>query len=452
MPSTSTIAPPSVAESLASIERLNPRLAAFVRVFADAATAAGRLSEERHRAGRARSALDGVTMGVKDIISTIEGPTTAQSRALPAEWGRRIGDATVVSRLRSAGAVIVGKTSTMEFACGTPGDLPDYDVPENPWALGRWPGGSSSGTAIAVASGMVSAGLGTDTAGSIRIPAAYCGVTGLKPTVGRVPTHGCVPYGASLDCIGPIARSAEECGMILAILLAEDQPAEPPPYAAPSPGTADLTGVTIGVDDLSRFGNQDPAVTAAFGAATQVLSDLGADLRQVELPLYEEISAVCGLLVGVEAFDSHRENLARAWDGYGASTRLLLASGALLGAPDYRRLQRVRRHGQQRIADAFTTVDAILTPTVSSGAFPHDEMGARLAERAWTTLYTMYWNVLGNPALSVPMGFDGEGLPLGLQIAGRPFEEDRLVAIGAAFQQRTTWHTAVPAMDGGTHV
>src|SRR5882757_9881193 len=208
-------------------------------------------------AGVDRGPLQGIPFGVKDILAMAEGPTTAQSDVLDPAWGAGR-DAPVVARLKAAGAVLTGKTSTMEFAIGMPDGSKDFPVPRNPWNPATWPGGSSSGTGAGVAAGMFYAGLGTDTGGSIRIPAAFCGITGLMPTFGRVPKSGCVPLGYSLDHIGPMARSAEDCALMLQAMVGHDASdvtsldVPVPDYLAAL--TGDLTGVRIGVDRLSRIG------------------------------------------------------------------------------------------------------------------------------------------------------------------------------------------------------
>jgi aspartyl-tRNA(Asn)/glutamyl-tRNA(Gln) amidotransferase subunit A len=358
-----------------------------------------------------------------------------------------------VSRLRAAGAVITGKLVTMEFAIGVADATKPFPIPKNPWNLDHWPGGSSSGTGNGVAAGLFYAGIGTDTGGSIRIPAAFCGTSGLMATFGRVPKSGCAPLGYSLDHIGPLARSARDCAEFLQVIAGyhpSDESCVDRPVDDYVIGlTGDLTGMRIGVERANHFPEQaDPAAVATFEAAVAQLAALGAELVEVELPYYAETMAVQMLTMTSEALAYHRNDFQQRWDDYFDSTRLFVSIGALSSSADFVQAQRVRRLVQERLAAVFTDVDAIVGPTAVVGAPPLEAMkiGEMLASRTsmMRTMFTGYWDVVGNPALVVPMGFTADGLPLSLQIAGRPFDEAGILKIGDAYQTATNWHLAVP--------
>ncbi|HEX4431811.1 MAG TPA: amidase [Frankiaceae bacterium] len=401
-------------------------------------------------AGIDKGPLQGIPLGIKDIITTAEGPSTAQSLVLDPQWGLDIGDAVVVSRLRDAGALIMGKLTTMEFAIGMPDFDRPFPIPRNPWNLDYWPGGSSSGSGSAVATGMVLGALGTDTGGSIRIPAAFCGVSGLMPTFGRVPKSGCAPLGYSLDHIGPLTRSARDAALILAAISGVDA-GDPGSADVPVPDfltglTGDLTGLRIGVQRLEQFAaEEDPAMAAVFADAVDVLAAAGADVVEVQLPLYSEMTSAAFLLFAAEALAYHMPDMQSRWADYAPGTRKMIGMGFGLSAADYVQAQRARRVGQKALAHLFTKVDLVVTPTTSTVAPRMDHIASMMAE-GLTSIHTPYWDTTGNPAMSIPMGFGDAGMPLALQIAARPFDEAMTLRVADAFQQRTTWHQRKPVL------
>lgn len=422
-----------VTEMIESADKVDADLGVYVSRFNETALTAARHADEAARNGTPLGALHGLPLGVKDLIATEEAPTTAQSRALEPDWW--VGDAPAVNRLRTAGAIILGKTSTMEFAYGipSPADRP-FPFPANPWDHTRWAGGSSSGTGAGTAAGLMLGGLGTDTAGSIRVPAAMCGVTGFKPTYGLVPTEGVVPVGFTADYVGPLAHTAEGCARLFAILADR-------PFRTDRPS---LRGVRIGVDRLAttRAGG-DTAVDSLLDAAVGVLTSLGAQVVDTALPLYEEVTDSVFMTTECEAFAYHRPRLAARWADYGPSVRLGLARGSYYSAADYIQAQRVRRHGQHLLARLFDDVDFMVSPTASLVAPRLDEIDKCMAN--WKDLvHTTYWDGVGNPVLSVPMGFSTQQLPLGMQIAGRPCEDESVLLAGMAFQEATDWHRRSP--------
>ncbi|MGW6459036.1 amidase [Streptomyces sp. NPDC055078] len=444
----------AVRSCVAAADAHDARLGMFHSRFTDTALEAAAAADRVTARGGTTGPLHGLPLGIKDLLTTREGPTTAGSMVPDPVSGS--GDAVAVARLRDAGAVILGKLHTAEYAIGTPDPGKPLPVPRNPWDPRHWAGGSSSGSASAVASGAVLGALGTDTGGSIRIPAAFCGITGLKPTFGRVPKSGCVPLAYSLDHVGPMAPSARDCAVLLGA-LAGHHPGDPASLDVPVADwtaalTGDLSGVRIGVDRLSRIGGpaEDPALPTVFTRAVEALRDLGAQVVELELPLYEELTAACHVTLVSEAFAYHRERLAAHWDDYFRTTRLRIASAVHFSGADYVQAQRVRGLARRALAGLLSPddgVDLIVTPTCGSGAPTIDELtrtaspGARGLFRA---VYTHYWNGAGNPVASVPMGFSGSGLPLGLQIAGRPFDEALVLRAGDAFQQITDWHRRTP--------
>jgi aspartyl-tRNA(Asn)/glutamyl-tRNA(Gln) amidotransferase subunit A len=331
--------------------------------------------------------------------------------------------------------------------------MPDFDrpfpIPRNPWNLDYWPGGSSSGSGSGVATGMVLGALGTDTGGSIRIPASYCGVSGLMPTFGRVPKSGCAPLGYSLDHIGPLTRTARDAALMLQVLAGAD-PSDPGSVDVPVPDylgglSGDLSGLRIGVQRLEQYAStEDPALAGCFTDAVAALTAAGADVVEIELPFYSELTMVCFLLLVAEAAAYHMTDFQTRWTDYAPGTRKMLGMAFALSAADYVQAQRVRRVGHKAITELFTDVDLIVTPTTSAVASRMDQLD-RMLDDGLRSIHTPYWDSTGNPAMSIPMGFGVDGMPLGLQIAARPFEEATLLRAADAFQQRTDWHMRTPA-------
>ncbi|KAA9149772.1 amidase [Amycolatopsis acidicola] len=436
--------------SIAAADASDATLGTYLARFDEYALERAARADAELARGEDLGPLHGIPFGVKDIIAMAEGPTTAQSLILDRSWGAGK-DAPTVARVKAAGAVITGKASTMEFACGMPDATKPFPVPRNPWNPETWPGGSSSGTGSGVASGMFLAGLGTDTAGSIRIPAAFCGVSGLMPTFGRVPKSGCVPLGYSLDHIGPLARGVRDCASVLEVLAgpdASDPDCVDAPFTAPE-FTGDLTGVRIGVVREHHFPEgSDPALEGTFDAALAVLAERGASVIEVELPYWQEMVTADMITMGCEALAYHRSDLSARWDDYFVATRAMLANGALVSGADYVQAQRMRRVAQDAIGRLFETVDVIVSPTASVGAPTFQsllgESGQPDVSELFSYIHTPYWDSVGNPVLVVPMGFTADGMPLSLQLAGPAFGEAAILRAGDAFQQSTDWHLRVP--------
>jgi aspartyl-tRNA(Asn)/glutamyl-tRNA(Gln) amidotransferase subunit A len=418
----------------------------LVRFDETALERAGQADAER-LAGTDLGPLHGIPLAVKDIIAAHEGPTTAQSVVLDPDWGAGR-DAPVVRRLRESGAVIVGKTTTMEFALGLPEARQGFPVPVNPWRRECWPGGSSSGAGSGVASGFFLAGIGSDTGGSIRIPAAFCGVTGLMPTFGRVPMMGCVPLAFSLDRVGPLARTAWDCGAVLQA-IADAHPRDPASSGQPAPDFLSaiddgIAGLRIGVVREHHLEGASAGVIAAFEAAVTIFKELGARVKEVSLPLYHEVTAATMVTIGAEACANHQRNLATRWSDYTVMARRIMAIGALVSGAEYVQAQRVRRAGQQRLAAVLEDVDIIATPTTTVTA---PLLDAVLDPENASRLHTMYWNGVGAPVLAVPSGLL-DGLPVSLQLGAAPFCEAELLRAGRTYQRHTDWHHRVPDLEG----
>jgi aspartyl-tRNA(Asn)/glutamyl-tRNA(Gln) amidotransferase subunit A len=466
------LSPVELAEAaLQRIEALDEQVRAFVTVTRERALNDARQAERDLRAGKDRGPLQGIPLALKDLVATRGIRTTAGSQVLedyiPDE------DADVAERLAVAGTVLLGKSRTHEFAYGT------FTPPTaNPWDVTRVPGGSSGGSAAALAAGMCVIAIGTDTGGSIRIPAACCGVTGLKPTYGLVSCYGIIPLSWSLDHAGPLARSVEDCAILLDFLVMggydkrdpaslSDQPAWPT-YAeslyesqpggklAVKRGSPPLTHTKIGIPDNAYFKAVDPEVSAAVAAAIKVLEELGAHIETVSLP--SSIDALFPAYRGVqmpEATLAHREAgwwPARAAD-YGPVTRSRLEMGDTISAVEYLQAQRLRRAFAQEMEPIMGRFNALALPTLPILPPRRDQLDQRLTvggqelEPGPAMLrLTFPFNMTGQPALSLPCGFSASGLPIGLQLAGRHRHEATLLHIGHVYQQATDWHTRHPAL------
>ncbi len=432
-----------VEAALARIGQTEDKVHAYVAVAAEEAREAAARADEDLRAGNDRGPLHGIPIGVKDIFDWAGLPTGCGSAARNG-CGAAVEDAEAVARLRVKGAILLGKTVTQEFAAGV------VSPPaRNPWDPDRVPGGSSGGSAAAVASGSCRAALGSDTGGSIRIPAAICGVVGLKPTLGLVSTRGVYPLSWSLDTVGPLTRTVEDAALVLEALTA-DRPA-----GTLSDTTAELgqgvVGLRIGVPRPYFFDRVQPEVRAAVDVALDDLARLGATL--VETPWVEAAAARASALIvsRVESASVHEATLRKAEGLIGSDLRQRLQVGRQLSATDYLRAVRTRVVVRDAVAHLFTShrLDALVTPTVPAVAVPADRLlvehsdGPEPLASAYTR-YTMPFNATGQPALSVPCGFDASGLPIGLQLVGRPFAEATLCRIGHAYEKATGWHRRLP--------
>lgn len=427
-------------------EALNPALNAFLLIDREGALAAARKADEQRRAGRVRGPLHGVPIALKDLFDTAGLRTTAGSKhfaeRVPSE------DAHTVARLREAGAIIIGKLNLHEWALGVTTANPHWGTCHNPWDLDRIPGGSSGGTGAAIAADVVPAGTGSDTGGSIRIPASLCGVTGLKPTYGRCSLRGVVPLSWTLDHVGPLARTAEDCALLLEAMAGYD-PLDPHSENVPLPdvttGLRDgAQGLRIGVPSNHFFDNCEGDVAKAVEDAARVFERLGATITDVSVPEATTAAAQNGAILISDAAAYHRERLESARDAFGADVLWLLDIGAKTPATAYALALEFRRTFRRWLErELFTTVDILLHPTTPIAAPPIAEGGA-----ATSTLIqnTSPWNLAGVPVLSLPCGFTSAGLPVGLSLVGTFWSEAGLLRAGYAYQQATDWHLRTPSL------
>ncbi len=433
------------------IAALDGELHSFVLVTRDQALAAARELGTRG----SRGPLYGIPIGLKDIYKTRGIRTTAGSRRylnhVPEE------DAETWVRLRAAGAILLGKQETHEFAIGGPDFTLPFQPARNPWNTAHYPAGSSSGSAVAVAAGLCAGAMGSDTGGSIRGPAAYCGIVGLKPTYGRVSRRGVFPLSYTLDHCGPLTRTVEDCAIMMQALAGYD-PLDPASADIPVPDyraalSSRLDGLKIGVvrhfhehDAVGDFGPDSApsaAYTAAFDAACRTLESLGARLVEVKLsPLVDYIDAN-RLIMLAEAYALHEKDFRERPQDFGHHMFARIALGAFLSAADYVEATRQRRELCIEFARALEDVDVVVSAN-STGPAPRIDAIPTYStfERA---SYTGPYNLTGSPALSVPIGFE-DGLPLAFQIAGKPFDEAGVMRVGHAFEQATEFHRQRPTI------
>ncbi len=433
-------------QCLHRIERLNPTLNAFITVTAEEALAQAQRADARLRAGRRAGPLDGIPVALKDLIDTAGTLTTAASAVY--EDRVPLADAAVVSRLKAAGAVLLGKLNLHEFAYGGT-CVPSHSGPvRNPWNPQRIAGGSSGGSGAAVAAGLCYAALGTDTAASVRHPAAYCGVTGLKGTYGLVSTRGVVPLSWSLDHVGPLARSALDAALVLEVLAGED-PADPavcPPPLEPYATIAAMPTprLRLGRVEDPYFTGLDPGIGEAVSTAIDVLLGFSAGVRSAEIP-YNNLLMV---IASAEAYAYHESLLRTQAHKYQPMTRERLEHAARITAADYIRARRALESLRAGTDALFEEVDLLVTPTTALSPIPITE-GDRdppLPANGTPIEFrnTHMFDVLGLPAISIPCGLTPDGMPVGLQLAGPRGSEGRLLAVAHAYQQRTHWHTLRP--------
>jgi len=416
---------------LRRIEAANPTLNAFIRVLDDDARRQAADADAEIRAGRDRGPLHGVPVSLKDLFDVAGTPTTAASRLRDGHVATR--DASVVVRLRQAGAVLIGKTNMDEFAYGTTSESSGFGAVRNPHDPTRSPGGSSGGSAVSVAAGMALASLGSDTGGSIRIPAAACGVVGLKPTLGEVPTDGVVPLSRTLDHVGPFARTVGDAWLVYRTLVDSVEPVAL--VARP------LTGLRLGLPRRYFFDVLDPHVRARVEEAVAAFVGGGARVHDVDIPHAPSTPAVYMHIHAPEGSEYHARTLAAAPGRYTAGVRMRLQMGGYVLAEDHARAQRAREVLRREVDEALRGVDALVLPTLPVPAPPIgtesiDMDGRSQPVRALMLRLTQLFNVTGHPAISLPCGTTPEGLPCGLQLVGHLSETLRLLQIAQGCETR----------------
>ena len=437
------LSPVEVARALlARIEKLDPALHAFVTLTPDRALADARAAEDALRRGDERPLL-GIPVGHKDIYLT-KGIRTTGGSALFADWVPD-SDSTVGRRWQDAGTVLLGKLITHEFAFGLQFPGHRFQPARNPWNLEHIPGGSSSGSGAALAAGLLHGATGSDTGGSIRGPAAFCGITGLKPTYGRVSRAGVMTLSWTLDHTGPMARTVEDCAYLLQAIAGHDA-ADPACSTRPVDdyvGALDgnVRGLRIGVPRNYFFEDADTDNVRAFEDALGTLRKLGADVRDLQIPAFN-LSRSFMLIMLSEAFAYHEQDLRLHPELYGEMLRERLLTGALVTGPEYVQAQRVRMQICADVAEVMKTVDVLATPTTPKTAPTFKTMYD--PELAFPRTNMPPFNLTGQPTLALPCGLSASGLPLSLQLSGRAFEEATVLRLGHAYQRATDWHTRRP--------
>ncbi len=448
------LSPVEVVEAhLTRIEATEPALNSFITLLPEQARNAARRAEAQISAGNYRGPLHGIPVGLKDLFNTAGIRTTSGSRIrdnfIPGE------DCTVARRLQQAGAILLGKLNMHQFAYGPTGENFDYGHMHNPWNPERITGGSSGGSGSAAAAGQCAVTMGSDTGGSVRIPAALCGIVGLKPTYGLVSRAGLTPLSWCLDHPGPMVRTVEDAALTMNVIAGYDPadaataPGETPDYTASLDGS--LAGLRIGVPREYFDAPLNPEVAQAVRQAIALLEEMGGIVSEVSLPLFGYSQAISGAILMAEAAAIHREMLAREGHKLDAAVRSRLEAGLFVTAADYVKAQQARSRFNQELARLFREVDLLAGPTEPVTAPPILAQQVAAGDRtvgttAALTQYTRPYNISGTPAVSVPCGFSEDGLPVGLQLAGRPFDEATVLRAAYAYEQATDWRRRRPPL------
>ena len=425
----------------AQIERLNPRLNAFITVInqQDAIGAQDKASQA--------GALFGIPIAVKDLFDTAGIRTTIGSKFFAENIPEQ--DAFVVGLLKKAGAVIVGKTNTHEIALGITGNNPHYGTARNPWDTSRIPGGSSSGSAIAVATGMALGALGTDTGGSIRIPASLCGIVGFKPTFGHVSLRGVFPLSWNLDHVGPLVKSVKDAALMMRVLSVYD-PVDPASIKTSARDDFDhfldpVAGKKIALGIGPFIEAAEPEVLEAVHMAARVFESLGGRVQEVDVSWLKEAALANKTMTQSDGAAVHRDRLKAHPEMFGEDIRRRLEDGAKTALADYILARRTQTEVKKRFEHFFEDYEFLLTPTTPIAA-PTIEGHDAVEQAGRLTRFTAPFNLAGLPALSLPCGFTEEGLPIGLQIISQAWADASVLNIGYAFEQATEWHKRMPAL------
>lgn len=444
-----SVSPVELTESLLErIARLDNQLRTYITVTPERALEQARAAEQAITRGEVTGPLHGVPLALKDLFDTAGVATTGGSGLLRDRVPDR--DATVVTRLRQAGTVLLGKLNMHEFAYGVTTTNPHHGICRNPWNPEHIPGGSSGGSGAAVAARLCYGSLGSDTGGSIRIPAALCGITGLKPTYGRVSRAGVLPLSWTLDHVGPMTRTVTDAALLLQAIAGHD-PADAASASVPVPDyTVDLErgarGLRLGVPRGYFYDGAQPAVLSSIDAALDVYRSAGASIIEVAIPDLDLAGPAFAPLISVEAAACHLRNLRQRPEAYGDDVRLRLEQGALYPAVQYVQAQQARQRVVAGFEAAMRDVDVLVTPAVPVTAPAiHTTV---VATPNPLTRCTFPLDVCGFPAMSIPCGFDHAGLPVGLQLIGRPWDEATVLRAGRAYERETDWTFRRPPLAG----
>ena len=446
---TKEVSPVEATEAyLDRIEEVDPKLNSYITITGEQAIESARQAEQEIAAGKHRGPLHGVPMAVKDQFNTAGVLTTGGSSILkdnvPSE------DATVIAKLKEAGAVMLGKLNMSEFAMAEIYNHP-YGTPRNPWDLERNPGTSSSGSGAATAAFLCSTSLGEDTGGSIRGPANFSGLVGLRPTHGRVSRYGVLGGSWSMDTVGPISRSVEDAAITIQAIAGYDTK-DTYSWDVPVPDyrralTGDIQGIKMGViQERMDSPNLDPEFRETVAKAISVIGELGASSEDVSIPLAPNAGALTMSILNVEWANLHRPLFEPNFDELDHNNKIRFLTGSIIPAQAYYKAQKIRAVLRQQILDALEKVDVLILPTGPVTAPPVESVpGIESKEHSLTGLagrisFTGPFNLAGTPAISVPCGFSAAGMPMGLQIVGKPFDEETVLRVAHAYEQNTDWH------------
>ncbi|HET8887440.1 MAG TPA: amidase [Candidatus Angelobacter sp.] len=440
-----TLSPVDLTQAcLKRIERLNPKLNAFITVTAESALAQARAAEAEIQRGHWRGPLHGIPIALKDLFDTAGVRTTAASGLFKDRIPTQ--DAEIVRRLKEAGAVLLGKLNMHEFAYGGSSVISFYGPVHNPWSLDHEAGGSSSGSAVAMAAGLCYGSVGSDTGGSIRQPSAYCGSVGLKPTYGRVSTRGVIPLSWLYDHAGPMTRTVADAAAMLQVLAgfdpddanSADHPV--PDYAAAIRQTGPLR---VGVPRAYFYEGLHPEIESAINAALAAIGKLAASVRDIEMPASNDTT-----ILRAEAYAYHAENAKKSPELYQPETLKRIRAGEDVTVATYIQARRQVEQYRHNIRKVFETVDLLVTPTTPVPPFTISELLADMdnlrTKEILTLRNTRPFNILGLPSISVPCGFTKSGLPIGLQISGAPWAEGNVLRLAHAYEKQTEWHRKHP--------
>jgi aspartyl-tRNA(Asn)/glutamyl-tRNA(Gln) amidotransferase subunit A len=426
------------------IEHLNPKLNAFITIITPEDALKARSPKSNSPAS---NALRGIPIALKDLFDTAGIRTTAGSKFFADYIPQQ--DAFVVEKLKQAGTILMGKTNTHEIALGVTGNNPHYGTARNPWDTTRIPGGSSAGSAVAVATGMALGALGTDTGGSIRIPASLCGVVGLKPTFGRVSLRGVFPLSWNLDHVGPLTKCVKDAALMLQVISAYD-PIDPASIKMLSGDylghlVDDVEGKKIALAVGEFVEASDPEVLEAVRQTTKVFASVGCKVQEVEVSWLREAALANGLMTQSDGAAVHRDRLKEHAEMFGEDVRRRLENGAKTSSTDYILARRKQTEVRKRFEQFFEEYDFLVLPSTPIAA-PTVEGHDAVEQAGRLTRFTAPFNLAGLPALSVPCGFTKEGLPIGLQIVSRLWAEAKVLNLGYAFEQSTEWHKQMPTI------
>jgi aspartyl-tRNA(Asn)/glutamyl-tRNA(Gln) amidotransferase subunit A len=436
---------------LARVEALEPALNSFIALLPEQAVEEAKLAEREIQAGRYRGPLHGIPIGLKDLFYVKGVRNTSGSKIFDHFIPDH--DSTIALKLKDAGAILLGKLNLHQFAYGPTGENPDYGNMHNPWNTERITGGSSGGSASATASGQCTLAMGTDTGGSIRIPSALCGLVGLKPTYGRLSRYGMTVLSWSQDHPGPMTRTVEDCALVMNAVAGYD-PRDPSSANMSIPDftkslTENIKGLRVGVPKEPFEDPVDSEVEHFVRSAIELLSKLGATIHEMSWPMYHESKAISSTILMAEATAYHSQLMKRQGSRLDPKVRLRLEAGLLISAVDYIQAQRARRLFYQQSCDLFKNVDLLAGPTVPITAcnIGTEEVqigNTLLGVIPLLTQHTRPYNLNGFPAITVPCGFSRNGLPVGFQLAGKPFDEAMVLRAAFAYEQATEWHQRRP--------